>query len=145
MLSPSLEDYLEEIYRFSLASGVVRVTDISKKLGVSLPSVSKALQKLNNQGYINYRPYEEILLTDQGCQKGSYLVERNQMLQEFLFLIQSQCDVSAETEAIEHYISDSTIQALHQLVGFFKENPTCYDNFLCFKEVKDEAKDLINI
>ncbi|HHY27016.1 MAG TPA: iron dependent repressor, partial [Desulfitobacterium dehalogenans] len=32
MLSPSLEDYLEEIYRFSLENSVVRVTDISKKL-----------------------------------------------------------------------------------------------------------------
>ncbi|MEL1134084.1 metal-dependent transcriptional regulator [Desulfitobacterium sp. THU1] len=140
MLSPSMEDYLEEIYRFSLARGVVRVTDISKKLGVSLPSVSKALQRLNNQGYINYRPYEEIVLTEQGCQKGNYLVERNQMLQEFLFLIHSQCDIPAETEAIEHYISDSTIQALHKLVGFFKQNPTCYDSFLGFEGVKDEAK-----
>ncbi|HHY26019.1 MAG TPA: iron dependent repressor, partial [Desulfitobacterium dehalogenans] len=108
-------------------------TDISKKLGVSLPSVSKALHKLNNQSYINYRRYGEIVLTDQGCLKGSYLVERNQMLQEFLALIQSQCDIPAETEAIEHYISDSTIQSLRRLITFFKENPTCYEAFIRFE------------
>lgn len=132
MLSPSLEDYLEEIYRFSLENNVVRVTDISKKLSVSLPSVSKALQKLNSQGYINYQRYGEIVLTDQGCQKGNYLVKRNQMLQEFLVLIQSQCDIPVETEAIEHYISDSTVQSLHRLVTFFKQNPTCYEAFVLF-------------
>lgn len=133
MLSPSLEDYLEEIYRFFLENSVVRVTDISKKLSVSLPSVSKALQKLNSQGYINYQRYGEIVLTDQGCQKGNYLVGRNQMLQEFFTLIQSQCDIPAETEAIEHYISDSTIRSLRRLVNFFKQNPTCYEAFLRFE------------
>ncbi|EGW37233.1 hypothetical protein DOT_4772 [Desulfosporosinus sp. OT] len=32
MLTPGLEDYLEEIYRFSLSLNTVRVTDISKGL-----------------------------------------------------------------------------------------------------------------
>lgn len=137
MLSPSLEDYLEEIYRFSLENNVVRVTDISKKLGVSLPSVSKALHKLNNQGYINYRRYGEIVLTDQGCHKGTYLVERNQLLQEFLSMIQTQCDIPAETEAIEHYISDSTIHSLRRLVTFFKQNPSCYEMLIQFRVAKD--------
>jgi DtxR family transcriptional regulator, Mn-dependent transcriptional regulator len=134
VLSPSLEDYLEEIFRFSLNSQIVRVTDISNKLGVSLPSVSKALQKLNDQGYISYHRYGEIALTDRGRLKGDYLVERNQLLEDFLFLIQSKCDISAETEAIEHYMSDSTIQSIRKLVTFFKKNPSCYQAFVQFKD-----------
>jgi Mn-dependent DtxR family transcriptional regulator len=134
LLSPSLEDYLEEIYRFSSENNIVRVTDISNKLGVSLPSVSKALHRLNDQGYINYRRYGEIALTDKGCQKGHYLVDRNQLLREFLFLIQSKCNVTAETEAIEHYISDSTIQSMRKLVAFFKTNPSLYQAFVQFEE-----------
>ncbi len=132
MLSPSLEDYLEEIYRFSLTKDIVRVTDISQKLGVSLPAVTKALHKLKNQGYINYQRYGDILLTEQGCKKGKYLVERNRLLQEFLYLIQSECNVPEETEAIEHYISDSTIQSLQKLVYFFKANPSYYEAFIRF-------------
>lgn len=134
MLSPSLEDYLEEIYRFSSENNIVRVTDISNKLGVSLPSVSKALHRLNDQGYIHYQRYGEIALTDKGSQKGLYLVDRNQMLREFLFLIQSKCNITAETEAIEHYISDSTIQSLRKLVAFFNSNPVVYQAFIQFDE-----------
>ena len=65
MLTPSLEDYLEEIYRFSLSLDTVRVTDISKRLKVALPSVTKALYKLRDESYIKYERYGEIKLTDQ--------------------------------------------------------------------------------
>ena len=73
MLSPSLEDYLEELYRFSLYNDIVRVTDISRKLNVSLPSVSKALRKLKAGQYINYQRYGIIDLTDKGKKNGKLL------------------------------------------------------------------------
>jgi Mn-dependent DtxR family transcriptional regulator len=102
MLSPSLEDYLEEAYRFSQLSTEVRVTDISKKLNVSMPSVTKALGRLKEKQYIIYEPYGEIILTDKGKKLGSFLVERNELLQEFLKLICANCDTAAEAEAMEH-------------------------------------------
>ena len=124
MLTPSLEDYLEEIYRFSLFLDIVRVTDISKKLNVALPSVTKALYKLRNESYIKYERYGEIKLTDKGKELGYYLVSRNQLLQEFLALICSKCNFSAEAEAMEHYLSTATIAAIKTLVDFMKANPS---------------------
>lgn len=123
MLSPSLEDYLEEIYRFSLTLHPVRVTDISKKLKVALPSVTKALYKLRAENYIDYEKYGEIRLTDKGKEFGYYLVTRNQLLQEFLAMIHSECNFAAEAEAMEHYLSQETINAIRNLVAFMKENP----------------------
>ena len=130
MLSPSLEDYLEELYRFSLSKDVVRVTDISQKLGVSLPSVSKALCKLKAEQYIHYQPYSIINLTDKGRSFGSFLVERNRVLQEFLTLICVECDVAAEVEGMEHYFSCETIEAIQIVVEFIKSNSECYRKFL---------------
>lgn len=130
MLSPSLEDYLEELYRFSLSKDVVRVTDISQKLRVSLPSVSKALCKLKAGKYINYQPYGVINLTDTGRKMGNFLVERNRLLQEFLTLICVECDIATEVEGMEHYFSRETIDAIQGLVKFMKENPECYQKFL---------------
>lgn len=123
VLTPSLEDYLEEIYRFSLSLDTVRVTDISKKLMVAMPSVTKALYKLRDECYINYERYGEILLTDKGKEFGYYLVARNQLLQEFLALICSKCNFAAEAEAMEHYLSTATIDAIKTLVEFMKANP----------------------
>lgn len=130
MLSPSLEDYLEEIYRLAQHSNAIRVTDISNKLNVSLPSVTKALQKLRDQYYIIYQPYGEIELTDKGRTLGSFLVKRNQLLQDFLELICSKCDFAAEAEAMEHYLSPETILAIQTLVSFMKTHPDCYTSFL---------------
>jgi Mn-dependent DtxR family transcriptional regulator len=129
MLTPSLEDYLEEVYRFSLTASSIRVTDISNKLSVSLPSVSKALSRLKDKEYISYQPYGSIVLTEKGKDLGSFLVERNRLLQEFLSLICAQCDIAAEAEAMEHYLSRATIDAIHALVKFIKHNPELHQSF----------------
>lgn len=123
ILTPSLEDYLEELYRFSLSTDTVRVTDLSIKLGVSLPSVTKALRKLKSSQYIYYQRYGEITLSEKGKKLGDFLVKRNQLLQEFLILINTDCDIAAEAEAMEHYLSEATIRSIQGIVTFLKENP----------------------
>lgn len=138
MLSPSLEDYLEELYRFSLSKEVVRVTDISQKLHVSLPSVSKALCKLKAGEYINYQPYGVINLTDIGRKRGKFLVERNRLLQEFLTLICVECDIAVEVEGMEHYFSRKTIDAIQIWVNFMKKNPEHYQSFLVYVEKQQQ-------
>lgn len=140
MLSPSLEDYLEEIFRFSVNSNIVRVTDISQKLNVSLPSVSKALGKLRAGGYITYQKYGLIGLTDKGRQTGGYLVERNTLLQDFLRTICADCDVAAEAEAMEHYLSKSTIFSIKRLMVFMKENPEVYQRFVDYVHTSKYSK-----
>ena len=140
MLSPSLEDYLEELYRFSLSQNIVRVTDISQKLRVSLPSVSKALGKLKTEQYIHYQRYGVINLTSKGREMGSFLVERNRLLQEFFTLICADCDVAAEAEAIEHYLSTETINSIRFLVGFMQKHSECYQSFIEYMAKSQKAQ-----
>jgi DtxR family Mn-dependent transcriptional regulator len=137
MLSPSLEDYLEELYRFSINNDIVRVTDISHKLNVKLPSVTKALGKLRAGGYITYQKYGMIGLTERGRQTGAYLVERNTLLQDFLRTICAECDVAAEAEAMEHYLSKSTITSIQYLMIFMKEHQ---DIYRCFVDYVQETR-----
>lgn len=121
MLSPSLEDYLEEIYRFSIQLGYIRITDVAYKLDVSLPSVNKAVNILSEEGYLKYIPYKNIEITKKGKKMGKFLVERNKTLQKFLEVIGSNCDFEKEAEAIEHYLSDETVAAMTRVVNFFIE------------------------
>lgn len=145
MLSPSLEDYLEEIYRFSLTNDVVRVTDIAACLDVSLPSVSSAIRKLSRDNYLAYRRYKEVVLTDKGKRLGRFLVERNRILQDFLRMIRSECDVSAEAEAMEHYLTLPTIRSIENLVNFMTVHPECYQKLIeYFTERKRVGKGLMN-
>lgn len=122
-LSPSLEDYLEEVYRFSLTQPSVRVSDLSSRLKVSSPSVSKALRKLRSKEYISYHKYGYIYLTDWGNEIGRFLVERNAILQDFLALIEADCNIGEEAEAMEHYLSQKTIASIQSLVAFMRKEP----------------------
>ncbi|SDE12248.1 metal-dependent transcriptional regulator [Sporomusa acidovorans] len=140
MLSPSLEDYLEEIYRFSVSNDIVRVSGISQKLHVKLPSVTKALGKLRAGGYITYQKYGMIGLTDKGRQTGDYLVARNTLLQDFLRTIQADCDVAAEAEAMEHYLSKSTIFSIEYVMAFIKEDPEVYQRFLNYVQAAKQRQ-----
>ncbi|QEK12836.1 DNA-binding protein [Crassaminicella thermophila] len=134
MLSPSLEDYLEEIYRLSLQKSEIRIRDIAHRLNVSSPSVVKALRKLNKDQYIEYKKYEGIYLTEKGKKLGDLLVKRNGVLQEFLAVIHSDCDAVQEAEAMEHYLSAPTISAIEKLVDFMKQDEEIMDKFLKFCE-----------
>jgi len=130
LLSPSLEDYLEEIYRFSLNNDVVRVSDIAACLDVTMPSVNNAIRKLSSENYLIYKRYRELVLTNKGRRVGKFLVERNSILQKFLKVISSDCDVKAEAEAMEHYLTLPTIRAIESLVDFFEKNSDCRQKFL---------------
>ncbi|MCK8815996.1 transcriptional regulator MntR [Natroniella sulfidigena] len=134
MLSPSLEDYLEEIYRFSQQKGFVRTTDIALKLDVSLPSVTKAVKKLTQKGYLDYERYQNIQLTSTGKKLGKFLVDRNQTLRDFLEVIGSDCDLEEEAEAMEHYLSEETVDSITNLVKFFAANPDYQQELLQFQE-----------
>lgn len=139
MLSPSLEDYLEEIYGLSLKKSEIRVRDIADCLNVSPPSVVKALRKLNQNRYIEYKPYEGIYLTEEGKKLGNLLVKRNGVLKEFLSVIHSNCDIEDEAEAMEHYLSSPTISAIEKLVAFMKNDGEVMEKFLNFYENKQET------
>lgn len=140
MLSPSLEDYLEEIYRFSVNNDIVRVTDIGQKLHVKLPSVTKALGRLRAGGYITYQKYGVIGLTDKGRHTGDYLVARNTLLQDFLRMIQADCDVAAEAEAMEHYLSKSTIASIKHVMAFMKGDSAVYQSFVDYVQAAKQVR-----
>ncbi|KXZ38871.1 iron (metal) dependent repressor, DtxR family [Alkalithermobacter thermoalcaliphilus JW-YL-7 = DSM 7308] len=133
MLSPSLEDYLEELYRLSLNRQDIRIKDIADCLNVSMPSVVKGLKKLDSLGYIKYKAYEKIDILEKGIKKGKFLIERNKILREFFKIIQSDCDIEKEAEAIEHYLSVSSVEAIEKLVLFLKENEDILDKFKKYK------------
>lgn len=141
MLSPSLEDYLEEIYRLSGGSDSVRVTDVAATLNVKLPSVTRALQKLARKNYLTYQPYREVVLTPKGKKLGRFLNERNRVLQEFVRVLGSESDAAKEAEAMEHYLSLPTIRAIENLITFMHHYPECLNAFQEYREQRSKAGD----
>ena len=51
-ISNSMKEYLEAIYELSKSNKSVRTTDIAQKLGISKPSVNKAVGALKAKGLL---------------------------------------------------------------------------------------------
>ncbi|NGM16469.1 metal-dependent transcriptional regulator [Xiamenia xianingshaonis] len=112
-LSKSHEDYLEAIVMLGgTTERSVRSVDIATKLGVSKASVSKALTFLKENGFVDQPYYGDITLTEAGFSYGASVLDRHQMLTEFLSKVIGIDEDQAEKEAciMEHAISDESFE-----------------------------------
>jgi len=123
-LSPNMEDYIETIAILSEANRVVRVRDIATELKIKMPSVTAALNKLKEQGLIEYEKYGYIELTSRGGVIARRVISRHMCLKEFFETILKLPSAKAEEEAcrIEHHISPDTCKQLHKLLIYYKSN-----------------------
>ena len=60
------EDYLELINDLLNNKGEARIVDIATQLSITQATVSKTIQRLQKQGYIEKLPYRSIFLTPRG-------------------------------------------------------------------------------
>lgn len=118
MITSSLEEYLKTIYILKNTEGQVRVTDISKKLNCSKPSVNRALNCLKEEGLILYEAYGNIEITKEGEDTAKSIVKRQDILKLFLTQILGVDNKTAEIEATEmkHNISEDTILKLENYI-----------------------------
>lgn len=113
-ISSALEDYLEAIFEISKTKSNVRITDIALLLGISKPSVNRAVNTLKKQGLVFHEPYGDIVLTELGREMGELFTHKHTMIKEFLINVLHIPEADAEKEAcqIEHNISQSTVEKM---------------------------------
>lgn len=122
ILTISEEDYLEMIYRLCLLEGYTRVNELAQRLNVKPPSVSKMIRRLVDKELIKHVEYGVIQLTAEGKKIGKVLLERHQIVEDFLKLLNINKNLLEETEKIEHTVSPITISKLKQLITFFNQH-----------------------
>lgn len=121
MPTPSMEDYIEQIYILMDTKGYARVSDIAEALKVHPSSVTKMVQKLDKDDYLNYEKYRGFILTPKGKKVGERLVFRHDLLEEFLEIIGVDEDnIYEDVEGIEHHLSWNSIDRIGDLVNYFK-------------------------
>ena len=118
-LTASLEDYLEVICNYTNLDKSVRAIDISKKLNVSRASVTEALKKLANKGYINYGRYDTISLTENGKEIANKVISKHTVLQIFFekILGLSENEASENACKIEHVITDNAFYKISEYIN----------------------------
>ena len=120
VLHESAEDYLETILVLFERNGQVRSIDIVNEMNFSKPSISIAMKKLRENGYIRMDVNGLITLTDEGRLIAERIYSRHKLLTKVLEAIGID-EKKAEDEAckIEHDIDDETYERIRRIRDFY--------------------------
>ena len=112
-LLESGEMYLETILVLTKRNKTVRSIDISKTMNFSKPSVSRAVGKLEEGGYINVDTNGQITLTEKGLSLAESVYEKHVILTEILMSIGvNEKTATDDACRIEHVISEESFMAI---------------------------------
>lgn len=117
VIHESAEDYLESILIVRGRLGSVRSIDIVNELGYSKPSVSIAMKKLRENGYISMAADGTITLNDSGMEIASRIYGRHKTLTELFTILGVSPKIAAEDACkVEHDLNDETFARITEFV-----------------------------
>ncbi|WP_455581974.1 metal-dependent transcriptional regulator [Dysosmobacter sp.] len=118
VIHESAEDYLESILVLKERRGIVHSIDIVNELGYSKPSVSIAMKKLRENGYISMDPDGSITLNESGMAIASRVYDRHKTITKFFMLLGVSQSAAAEDACkVEHDLSDETYGKIREFVA----------------------------
>ncbi len=113
----SAEDYLETILILRERQGVVRSIDIVHELDFSKPSVSVAMKRLRENGYIEMNADGFITLLPPGEEIAQRIYDRHKLLTQVLTdLGVDPKDAVADACRVEHVLSDESFDKIREHV-----------------------------
>lgn len=123
LLTASMEDYLEMIYRLSIDNSYTRINELSSALNVQPSSASKMVQRMTELELLKYEKYGIIMLKEEGRKIGEELLKRHNIIYKFFTVLGiSENSVLEETEKVEHVISDHTLKCIQNFSNFIQVN-----------------------
>lgn len=112
------EDYVELIAELTQAMGEARPVDLAARMGVTPPTVAKALDRLAREGLVARARYRSVFLTDAGAALAQSCRERHAIVVRFLVQLGLDPDTAEQdAEGIEHHVSQRTLDLFQAFVA----------------------------
>ena len=111
------KEYLKTILLLEQNSDAVRSLDVARALRVTKPSVSKAMKRLREGGYLTMDAAKRINLTEVGREIAEQATEKHRILTSCLLSmgidpIVAECDACA----LEHAISSEALEQMQRFI-----------------------------
>ena len=120
----SAEDYLEAILMLQEQKGYARSVDVAGLLGVTKPSVSFAMKKLRENGYITMDEDNLLALTASGEIIARRILDRHNTLSSFLVSLGVDEAIAREDACkMEHDLSEASYEAIRRRMQGCEECP----------------------
>jgi DtxR family transcriptional regulator, iron-dependent repressor len=123
--SEVIAHYLEAIYYIRAEGEAVRSARLADWLGVSRPTVTAALRRMDRDGMVRFNARKEIELTQRGDAAAAAIVRRHRIVERWLSDVLGLDWVAADAEAerLEHAVSQAVEEKLYHALGKPKTCP----------------------
>jgi DtxR family Mn-dependent transcriptional regulator len=123
MPTATLEEYLETIYKLAL-EGPVKPTQIAESIGVSGPTVTATLKRLEGHGLVT-RHGTQVILTESGTARSLEIIRKHRIAERFLVDVLGLDWEAAHADAclLEHAMSSRVLEALERYLDNPQECP----------------------
>ncbi|GAA3157410.1 metal-dependent transcriptional regulator [Blastococcus jejuensis] len=113
------EDYLKAVYGLLSCGERATTGALARRLGVSSPSASAMIKRLESQRLVERPAGGGLRLTPEGERAALRVVRRHRLLETFLArtLGMTWDEVHAEAELLEHAVSDRLEERIDQAMG----------------------------
>jgi DtxR family transcriptional regulator, Mn-dependent transcriptional regulator len=117
--SPAVEDYLETIYELEESGVPVMRARLVERLGISAPTVSETVARLEREGFVTLDEQRVVALTDRGRLAATGVMRRHRLAERLLVdvLKVPWHQVHEEAHRLEHAISETLEPYLVSLLG----------------------------
>ncbi len=117
--SPAVEDYLETIYELEESGIPVMRARLVERLGVSAPTVSETVARLEREGFLALDDQRVVRLTDRGRASATGVMRRHRLAERLLVdvLAVPWHQVHEEAHRLEHAISETLEPYLVRVLG----------------------------
>jgi DtxR family transcriptional regulator, manganese transport regulator len=112
------EDYVELIADLIAEQGEARLIDVAENMAVTQATASKVVARLKREGLVQSKPYRSLFLTDAGARLAEESRRRHRIVFDFLCALgMDQAVAEADSEGMEHHVSEVTLAALQRLTA----------------------------
>ena len=125
MPSITKENYLKALFFLHQKNKEIAISDISKSLDLSTPSVNNMVKKLHEIGWVNYEKYKPITLTTKGKKEAALVIRKHRLTEIFLSNIMGFGweEVHDIAEEMEHIKSEKLFDRMDEILGYPTMDP----------------------
>jgi DtxR family Mn-dependent transcriptional regulator len=119
------ENYLKAIYHLEQNREKISLSDLGKKMEVSMPTVNSMVKSLQEKKWVIYKKYQPLKLTDKGRVEAALIIRKHRLTEMFLaqFMDFGWEEVHEIAEEIEHLKVDKFFDRMDELLGFPSIDP----------------------
>lgn len=137
------ENYLKAIYYLDKKNPEISLSDLSKEMKVSIPTVNSMVKRLQDEKWVIYQKYKPLKITAKGRKTAALIIRKHRLTEMFLEKVMGFGweEVHDIAEEIEHVKVEKFFDRMDELLGFPSMDP--HGSPIPDKDGKVTSRDLI--